>query len=310
MMKILLFQDETLTLNLNGLCDGLNRITDDDFYLAIGRTAVSLKPRPIKHPVSHRAAASTNLGEEIRGADLAVIITKTPYENNYFYEADGNLAILSFYAWEQLTNLPMENGVVFFLASILRFELPLPDSPELTTGCVNDFLWDKTAVDLAMRSGGLCPTCKQHLKKQKLRPSVLVILRAIEAMVELLGSASRANENVLSYLTFTESLSAQSSADRFDVFLCHNSKDKPAVRKVARSLEARKIRPWLDEEQLRPGLAWQVALEDQIAHMAGDGGTIIFDRVCAAEMPCHSNHTSRGRKCSRTADFLAPDDVG
>jgi len=86
-------------------------------------------------------------------------------------------------------------------------------------------------------------------------------------MLEPLGSASRANENVLNYLTLVSSVKGQDSPERFHVFLCHNSKDKPAVRKIARSLESRKIRPWLDEDQLRPGLAWQVALEDQIAHI-------------------------------------------
>jgi hypothetical protein len=51
----------------------------------------------------------------------------------------------------------------------------------------------------------------------------------------------------------------------FDVFLCHNSIDKPEVREVARLLKTSGVRPWLDEEQLRPGLPWQEALEEQIS---------------------------------------------
>jgi GTPase SAR1 family protein len=50
----------------------------------------------------------------------------------------------------------------------------------------------------------------------------------------------------------------------FDVFLCHNWNDKPAVREIARKLRERGLRPWLDERQLRPGLAWQAGLEDII----------------------------------------------
>lgn len=49
-----------------------------------------------------------------------------------------------------------------------------------------------------------------------------------------------------------------------DVFLCHNSQDKRAVKEIAERLKARGIRPWLDEWQLRPGLPWQRALEKQI----------------------------------------------
>ncbi|MEH2401491.1 GUN4 domain-containing protein [Nostoc sp.] len=52
--------------------------------------------------------------------------------------------------------------------------------------------------------------------------------------------------------------------EKFDVFLCHNSKDKPAVIKVAEQLQQRGISPWLDIWQLRPGFSWQRALEQQI----------------------------------------------
>ncbi len=51
----------------------------------------------------------------------------------------------------------------------------------------------------------------------------------------------------------------------FDVFLCHNWDDKPAVREIARQLRDRGLRPWLDERELRPGLPWQPAIEDVIA---------------------------------------------
>ena len=50
----------------------------------------------------------------------------------------------------------------------------------------------------------------------------------------------------------------------YDVFLCHNSKDKLAIRRIANLLMQRDILPWFDEVDLRPGLPWQEALEQQI----------------------------------------------
>src|SRR5215212_4689484 len=50
----------------------------------------------------------------------------------------------------------------------------------------------------------------------------------------------------------------------FDVFLSHNSKDKPAVRALASRLDERGIAVWLDEDQLIPGRPWQPALEQAI----------------------------------------------
>ena len=53
----------------------------------------------------------------------------------------------------------------------------------------------------------------------------------------------------------------------FDVFLCHNSADKQAVKKIGEDLKARGIRPWLDEWELPPGLIRQKELEKQISNI-------------------------------------------
>jgi tetratricopeptide (TPR) repeat protein len=50
----------------------------------------------------------------------------------------------------------------------------------------------------------------------------------------------------------------------FDLFLSHNSRDKPAVREIAEALRGRKIRVWLDEDELIPGRPWMEALEEII----------------------------------------------
>ncbi|MBW4600070.1 MAG: toll/interleukin-1 receptor domain-containing protein [Calothrix sp. FI2-JRJ7] len=51
---------------------------------------------------------------------------------------------------------------------------------------------------------------------------------------------------------------------QFDVFLCHNSQDKPEVQKIGNQLIELEIRPWLDAWQLRPGFPWQPELERQV----------------------------------------------
>lgn len=53
----------------------------------------------------------------------------------------------------------------------------------------------------------------------------------------------------------------------FDVFLCHNSADKPEVKEIAQQLKSRGILPWLDEWELPPGQPWQALLENQIARI-------------------------------------------
>jgi tetratricopeptide (TPR) repeat protein len=50
----------------------------------------------------------------------------------------------------------------------------------------------------------------------------------------------------------------------YDVFLSHNSKDKPAVREIAEALRNRGIVPWFDLDDLRPGVPWQDEIEKAI----------------------------------------------
>jgi hypothetical protein len=70
-----------------------------------------------------------------------------------------------------------------------------------------------------------------------------------------------------------ETRAAQRQVDRkrtagaFDVFLCHNVGDKPAVMEIGRRLMARGLLPWLDQWELRPGTPWQRVLEEQIANI-------------------------------------------
>lgn len=65
---------------------------------------------------------------------------------------------------------------------------------------------------------------------------------------------------------------------QFDVFLCHNSEDKPAVIEIAKQLQQNRLKPWLDIWALQPGAIWQFVLEQQIesigaaAVFVGKGG--------------------------------------
>ena len=59
-------------------------------------------------------------------------------------------------------------------------------------------------------------------------------------------------------------LKSKREAGTFDVFLCHNDRDKPQVKQIGRDLKGLGILPWLDEWELRPGMPWQDALEQQI----------------------------------------------
>ena len=52
--------------------------------------------------------------------------------------------------------------------------------------------------------------------------------------------------------------------EKFDVFMSHNSQDKKLVEELARWLESKNVRVWLDKWELQPGMPWQNELEQGI----------------------------------------------
>ncbi|XZN96460.1 MAG: toll/interleukin-1 receptor domain-containing protein [Microcoleus sp.] len=53
----------------------------------------------------------------------------------------------------------------------------------------------------------------------------------------------------------------------FDVFLAHNSQDKPQVRAIAFNLKRRGLKVWLDEEQIPPGRPFQDAIQQALQNV-------------------------------------------
>jgi hypothetical protein len=97
-------------------------------------------------------------------------------------------------------------------------------------------------------------------------------------------------------------------SELFDVFLSHNSKDKPTVRQLAQALQARGLKVWLDEEQLIPGRPWQEALEEIIQTTRTAAVLVGKDDLGPWEIPemraCLSEFVNR---CLPVIPVLLPD---
>lgn len=62
-------------------------------------------------------------------------------------------------------------------------------------------------------------------------------------------------------------------ADAFDAFLSYHSGDRELVLQIAKILRAAKIRIWIDQDELRPGLPWQAGLQEAIR---GSATAVVF----------------------------------
>lgn len=254
-IKILLYRDATVSVSLENLAEYLNGILAG-VQIDIGRELVELD-KVIRAPSSFRSL-SKECREEAALADLTLVATSKRYDNNFFFDSVDGMVILSFADWSKLTNLPVSNGLVYFLMLLIADEIGGGQRHWKSRGCLNDFRSNKTDVDFGMRAAFLCPTCQKTIERANSSKAGRLLLKGIGSSLNDLSTASRSNRDILE---FWQSNRVQNA---FDVFLCHNSIDKKEVRAIALRLRQAGLQPWLDEEQLRPGMPWLITLEQEI----------------------------------------------
>jgi hypothetical protein len=257
-MKITLYSDNTLGLDLPCITEYVSRLAPD-LATVKGKALFRIKDSTVSCPDSYRRL-SEDIILESADSDCVLLFTERPYDNNYFFEGVDNKCIVSFWRWENLTSISRNNGVVFFLCSILVQDHHIGVRHDENTGCINDFWRDKTGVDLGMRSGSVCAQCLTHFHKHGNKAHT-DILSQVQILLSDISAASRADMDICDYWRM------RSADDHFDVFLCHNSQEKELVRDMNAKLKAKGIRTWFDEEQLPPGRMWQELLEEQIEHI-------------------------------------------
>jgi len=84
---------------------------------------------------------------------------------------------------------------------------------------------------------------------------------------------TKSRENLITYakalaaIAGVEEEEVKFMTEQFDVFLAHNSVDKPLVREISARLREQGLNPWLDEEQILPGQLLQEAIQKAIPHI-------------------------------------------
>lgn len=103
-----------------------------------------------------------------------------------------------------------------------------------------------------------CPVCQTRIdlldSQERIPPHVMPSVTTMDVNAE-----EQRKRN-----TAVAILRGKREAKDYDVFLCHASEDKPAVKDIGEKLKQQALLPWLDEWELRPGLPWQDALGEQI----------------------------------------------
>lgn len=106
-----------------------------------------------------------------------------------------------------------------------------------------------------------CNVCETEISLLDREERLSTVTVSVVPQIDRLADAKRESE------TATFILQGKIETNDFDVFLCHNTEDKPLVKEIGNQLREQGILPWLDEWELRPGRPWQQELEKQIGQI-------------------------------------------
>lgn len=199
-MNILLVKDETIDLDLGGSVEFLNSICSTiNFQYYKNDLKIDL-PSSFINFQKEKFILEDKLSGINR--DNTLYVTNRKYGNNYFYyvtlASTNNYMIVSFFGWEHYTNLPLENGLFYFIVTMLALLIDSSTRHHESTGCIYDFLRNKTDVDICMKRGYICENhlnkIQNKIKKTENLSKIYVDLTKI---FNLLSNASRWNKNVL-----------------------------------------------------------------------------------------------------------------
>ena len=273
-MKILLFAEKGLQIDLDGISDNLNNICKN-IEFDVGKSAFIINSPAISHPTTYKSLDGTILSET-QAADYTLLFTDIQYDNNYFFQTYESKAIISFYDWTHLTVLSKNNGVVYFIADLIALIIDNSIRHDESTGCIYDFGWIKTTIDREMRNAFICPSCLSRITSKKLSQEHSGLFVDLREILNILGKVSKWNQDIVEHWyslketdsDITKQIKNQLTSDPHDVFLAHNSNDKPSVEIICEKLKVRGLKPWLDKEQIPPGRWFLDVIQDTIREIS------------------------------------------
>jgi len=193
-MKILLIQDEGVNIDLEKSATLLNDLCGN------------IKCESYNIPIRLDSKSTfINLKKEIEilnqktssiKRDYTLYLTFRRYVDNYFSHSAKNIMIWSFWGWKYYTNLPLENGLFYIIADILALKLDRSFRHDEITGCIYDFLWNKTGIDMGMKMAHICEGCLTRVKDKLKDKKSLGILSDLIKILDLLSNSSRWGKSV------------------------------------------------------------------------------------------------------------------
>lgn len=260
-----LFQEEGVGIDIQEIAANLSRICSN-LMVVCGSTPLNIEDEVISHPVSY-GNLDADLMIETKNDFKAILITKKRYHNNFFFYGRGNRIILSFFAWNHLTTLPLNNGLVFFLADFIALHIDPSyrhdDDPK--PECIYDFGWNKAGIDIGMRSALICPICMTRINSLALSGFKKGLFDDLQIILNDLGSASKWETDIVEFWKTHNSKSERRIYDkRNQVFISYSHDDSEWLKRLKlqfKPFERTAIIEVWDDTRMRTGDDWRESIK-------------------------------------------------
>lgn len=212
--------------------------------------------------------------------DRVFCFTEKKYTDNYFFHEHDNLSIFSFYAWSFLTDLPISNGIIYFIVDYIALNInPTDFRHQEITGCIYDFLGDKRGIDDGMRQARFCSNCLQRISNSIADENQKNQFTDLSILMDHLSDSSRWNKDVLETVIINNGLIAKRKAKSTNglQIVIASPGDTETERKILLDSLERKFR--IDNHEEHCGFRVMVNGWEDLASQNGYAQDVINSRL-------------------------------
>jgi len=196
-IKVGIIKEPDLNLEIDRLVFYLNSICEGIYFSNLAFSSY-LTDREVSYPNSFTSILG-KLDKSFDEYEYVLYLTDKQYDNNYYYDELESIIIISFANWRTYTTLPKNNGFIYFICSLFSETIDETERHYVNTGCIYDFLVDKTGIDTGMKKASICPDCYQRIANNKTEPQDLVILHNLNNLMKELSNSSVWGQDIVVY---------------------------------------------------------------------------------------------------------------
>jgi len=199
MKEILILKDKSLNIDIKNLIGLINNKVNG-FIFKCDSIAIQ------DETITRNTYDNILINHKIKDYDSTIILTSKSYnDSSYFSQpqliSDKTVAIISFYNWEEYTNLKIENGIIYFICYGIAHMI---DNHKCSNkGCIyhefDSWFTGKYAIDIGLKVSSICESCITIIESYKKIAGTTILYTDLKNLLNDLSISWFTNQSIISY---------------------------------------------------------------------------------------------------------------